>query len=236
MSPIVSVILPVYNGAHYLIEALESVLTQSFHDYELIVVDDGSTDDSRAIVHNYLSSYPQLRYLYQKNAGVTTARNSGFLSSRGSLISFIDQDDRWRVNALQCQAACHLQYPETGYTLAHQICFLDAEDSSPAWFQLQQLDKQHVGYLPGTLMVKREVFSDLGMFDPYYTISSDADWFARARDLHIPMHILPEVLLERRIHSENQSKHSREIQSELTRILRNSIKRKRRMRREPHSD
>jgi glycosyltransferase involved in cell wall biosynthesis len=224
----VSIIIPLYNGARFIAEALGSILAQTFTAYELLIIDDGSTDESATLVQQIMQNDPRLRYHYQPNGGVTTARNQGIRASRGDLIAFLDQDDRWMNNALACQVAYHQQHPAVGYTLAHQICFLEPGCSPPAWFQRQTFDQPHIGYLPGTLVVKRAVFEEIGLFDPAIPISSDADWFARASDAQIPMGILPQVLLERRIHNENQSQQSKQIQRELFHLLHASIKRKQR--------
>ncbi len=223
---IVSVILPVYNGERYLTEALQSVAAQTFTAYELLVIDDGSTDGSSELVQQALQTNPRIRYLHQENSGVSSARNRGILASSGQLIAFLDQDDRWRDDTLACQVAYHQQHPNVGYTLAQQICFLEPGCSPPKWFQLQTLDQPQVGYLPGTLMVKRAIFNQIGLFNPEIPISSDADWFARATDAQIPTHTLPQVLLERRIHNENQSQQSKQIHKELFHLLHASVKRK----------
>lgn len=226
MATTVSIIIPVYNGARFVAEALQSVLAQTFTAYEALVIDDGSTDDSRALIQQVMHNDPRLRYLYQQNSGVSTARNQGILASRGDLIAFLDQDDRWTENTLACQVAYHQQHPRVGYTLAQQICFLEPGCSPPQWFQLQTLRQPHVGYLPGTLMVKRAIFDQIGLFNPEIAISSDADWFARATDAQIPTYTLPQVLLERRIHNANQSQQSKQIHKELFHLLHASIKRK----------
>ena len=196
-------------------------------DVELVVVEDGSSDGSAKIIEQFSSRYPELHCISQENAGVSEARNRGINACNGQLVAFLDQDDRWSDDALQRHANYHHQHPDIGYTLAHQVCFLDGMAEPPGWFRLQHLDVPHTGYLPGTLAVKRHVLSQIGLFDPQYPISSDADWFARARDKKVPTTTLPQTLLYRRIHPGNQSRHSKQIQGELTQLLRASIKRKR---------
>jgi len=224
---LVSVIMPVHNGQTYLAEAIDSVLAQSHDNVELIIVNDGSTDRSADIVQKYMAESKKIRSIEQENAGVSVARNRGITACTGDLVAFLDQDDFWTADALDVQEAFHRKHVGTGYTLAHQICFLHNLSDPPAWFRLQQLDVPHVGYLPGTLVVKRSLFDQIGLFDIQYPISSDADWFARARDAMTTMQILPQTLLHRRIHPGNQSRHSKQIQGELTQLLRASIKRKR---------
>ena len=225
--PLISVIMPVFDGENFLAQAIRSVLAQTYKHFELIVVNDGSNDSSKDIVQKFISITEKIRCIDQENSGVSHARNMGILASKGDLVAFLDQDDLWADDTLETQMAFHRQQPDIGYTLAHQVCFLDGISEPPAWFRLQQLNAPHVGYLPGTLVVKREILDRIGLFDTQYPISSDADWFARARDAAVLMKILPQTLLRRRIHSGNQSRHSKQIQGELTQLLRASIQRKR---------
>ncbi|MBM2835200.1 MAG: glycosyl transferase [Candidatus Brocadiaceae bacterium] len=94
----VSVVIPTYNRAPYVIMAIESVLAQSYQDYEIIVVDDGSTDGTRDVLEPYRD---RIRYMYQDNKGVSAARNTGIQESRGEWIAFLDSDDEWLPNKLE---------------------------------------------------------------------------------------------------------------------------------------
>ena len=89
----VSVIIPTYNRAAYIVEALESVFAQTYGDCEIIVVDDGSTDDTKAVLQSHMA---RIRYIYQENAGVSVARNTGISAATGEWIAFLDSDDQWR--------------------------------------------------------------------------------------------------------------------------------------------
>ncbi|MFT4519068.1 MAG: glycosyltransferase involved in cell wall biosynthesis [Halioglobus sp.] len=224
---LVSVVVPVYNGEQYLAEALDSVLSQTERNLEILVVDDGSNDSSAAIIAEYTDRDERVRMLTQPNSGVTAARNAGILASRSQYIAFIDQDDRWRHDALATHLHTLYSKPDLGYTLAHQVCFLQPGATAPDWFQLQKLDEAVAGYLPGALCTRRSVFDTIGLFDERYSVSSDADWFAKARDANVTMELLSQVILERRIHSVNQSRHAEFIQKELLQLLHESIRRKR---------
>lgn len=96
----VSVILPCYNGTRWLSRAIESVLSQVYENFELVIVDDGSTDISKEIIASYLSD-KRVRYVYQTNRGFSAALNRGIKASSGSLIDFIGQDDLWMPNKLE---------------------------------------------------------------------------------------------------------------------------------------
>lgn len=222
-----SVILPVYNGERFLAEAVDSVLAQSRPELELVAIDDGSTDASADILADYAARDPRVVVITQANAGVTAARNAGIAASRGNYIAFLDQDDRWMPDTLALHIKALAADPGLGYTLAQQVCFLEPGAEEPEWFRLQHLDAPVAGYLPGALCARRSAFDRIGGFDERFAISSDADWFARARDAGIAMQLLPEATLQRRIHDVNQSRHAEVIQQELFQLLAESIRRKR---------
>ena len=101
-APRVSVILPCYNGAQWIGQAIESVLAQTYKDFELLVIDDGSTDNSREIVSSYLHDR-RVHYIYQENRGFSGAINRGIKESKGDFIGFIGQDDLWLPHKLELQ-------------------------------------------------------------------------------------------------------------------------------------
>jgi glycosyltransferase involved in cell wall biosynthesis len=220
---LVSVIVPVHNGERFLGQALDSILAQDYRPLEVIVVDDGSVDGTAAIAR----TYEEVRYIYQTNQGHAASRNAGIKVSRGEFVAFLDADDLWAPNKLALQIEHLLAYPRVGYVIAKQRFFVEPGTSPPPWLRKELLLDDQVGYLPGTLVVRRIVFEQIGDFDTAYRISCDSDWLARAKDAGIPMSILPDVLLFKRIHSGNQSSDVRGTQSELLSILRRSIARRR---------
>lgn len=111
LRPLVSVIIPVYNGDRYIAQAIESVLAQTYTHYEIIIVDDGSSDRSRQVLQPYL---PQIRYIYQANQGVAAARNRGIQDAQGEFIAFLDQDDYFLNDKLAAQVNHLTQFPCLG--------------------------------------------------------------------------------------------------------------------------
>ena len=99
-APLVSVVIPVYNAKHYLAECLDSLLGQTLRETEIIAVDDGSTDESPAILENFAARDPRLKVIRQANAGVSAARNRGMAEARGKYLTFVDADDRLDLQAL----------------------------------------------------------------------------------------------------------------------------------------
>ena len=112
--PLVSIVIPTYNRAHLLERALGSVVAQTYPHFEAIVVDDGSTDGTRELVAQRYGGDPRIRYTYQINRGVSTARNVGLAQTRGELIALLDSDDWWKPWKLELQVACLQRYPQIG--------------------------------------------------------------------------------------------------------------------------
>jgi glycosyltransferase involved in cell wall biosynthesis len=122
--PNVSVIIPAYNNAAYLAEAIDSVLSQTYRSLELIVVDDGSTDETRDVVRTYQERDNRVRYLFQSNRGPSAARNYGMREARGKYIAFIDADDVWMPPKLQQQVAAISRDKSIGFVYCDTV-FVD---------------------------------------------------------------------------------------------------------------
>src|SRR6185437_7736239 len=113
--PLVSIITPTYNQPLLLVEAIDSVAAQTYPHWEHIVVDDGSTDDTRTIVESAMRRIgDRLRYIYQANAGTAAARNTGIRRSNGELIALLDHDDRWLPQKLSRQVIMFEEDPDLG--------------------------------------------------------------------------------------------------------------------------
>ena len=221
--PLVSVIIPVYNGALFLRAALESVFAQTYRPIEVIVVDDGSSDESGVIAE----SFPEVNYIRQENQGVAAARNNGIEAARGEFFAFLDQDDLWTPEKLQVQVEHLLNNPELGYTLTQQQYFLEPGVTLPVWFRKELLTSVHTGWVLGTVVVRRTAFEQVGNFATGYSAANDSDWFFRAKAAEIPMAVLPDLLLRKRIHETNDSGRAKEILSELLKVVKTSLDRHR---------
>jgi glycosyltransferase involved in cell wall biosynthesis len=116
MNPKISVVIPSYNRAHYIEKTIDSVLEQKRDDIEIILVDDGSTDNTRELVQNKYGD--QVRYVYQENQGIPGARNTGIKNAQGDYIAFLDSDDYWHPNKLEQQMALIAEHPEYGLLAA----------------------------------------------------------------------------------------------------------------------
>jgi len=205
--PKVSVIIPTYNRCALLHEAIASVLEQTFKDLELIVVDDGSTDETRDVVMSF--DDPRIRYLFQANRGVSAARNWGVASSRGGLIAFLDSDDVWLPEKLETQVSYLEKHPGISICQTEEIWIRNGVRVNPA-----EKHRKFSGWIfreciplcivsPSAVMLTREAFDRLGGFDEDLPACEDYDLWLRA-SLRYEIHTLPEALIEKRGGHEDQ--------------------------------
>ncbi len=220
MTAEISVILPLHNGGQFIRQAVNSVLTQTHSPTEVLIVDDGSTDNGAGKI----PVHPSVRVIHQSNAGVAEARNRGVKESRGNILAFLDQDDEWTHDKLEKQVRFLHDHTELGYVLAHQFIHLAPGISKPSWLKAEQVNQPSAGYLPGTLVVHRETLNQVGLFNKAYRSGSDSEWFFRAKDMGISMKIMPDVLLYRTIHGKNQSYDTATANRELLKIIHQSLK------------
>jgi glycosyltransferase involved in cell wall biosynthesis len=106
--PKISVIVPTYNRERFIIKAIDSILNQTYKDYEIIVVDDGSTDETKKA----LQAYSQIKYIFQDNGGVSSARNTGIMAAKGEWVAFLDSDDEWTEDYLSVQMEQVKEFPQ----------------------------------------------------------------------------------------------------------------------------
>lgn len=185
----VSVIIPCYNAANYLPEAIESVLAQTYHDYEIIVVDDGSTDQTSDIITQYQS---RLNYIYQKNMGVGAARNTGIRYAKGEYLVFLDADDILLKNKLQIQASYLDQNPNISVVTSPLYCFYEKDNGEEEiWkYTVSERIKRSLGepfhnirifsiqniFPPIANMVRVDCVREIGGFDISRELMPLADW------------------------------------------------------------
>ncbi|MDZ7957761.1 MAG: glycosyltransferase family A protein [Aulosira sp. DedQUE10] len=218
--PLVSIVIPLYNCEKYLAEALDSVFAQTYRPIEVIVVDDGSTDDSAKIAQ----TYPSVRYLYQSNQGAAIARNVGIALAEGELIALLDADDVWQPNKISLQVQYLNQYPQIGILATKVYQFFESEVEIPSEFRHDKLLGEQPGMIPSTLVIRKTVFDQIGGFSPEFVPSEDTEWIYRARDSQVEIAMLPEVMVMRRFHGSNISwKTVSTSSSRLLKILKASI-------------
>jgi glycosyltransferase involved in cell wall biosynthesis len=223
---LVSVVIPCYNQAHFLGEAIESVLAQSYPHFEIVVIDDGSTDDTSEVA----GRYPGVRCSRQHNQGLSAARNSGLRHSEGEYLVFLDADDRLLPEALAAGLECLKSYPGCAFA-SGRYSFIASDGSflkQPRGRLVEKdsyvalLKRNYIG-VPAVVIYRRAVFASIGGFDTSVDASADADVYLRiASRFAICSH--EEVVAEYRQHGVNMS-------SNAGRMLRTSLTALRKQRR-----
>lgn len=200
MAPKISVLIPVYNCGSYLAEAIDSVLAQTFRDYEIIVVDDGSADDTAQVA----ARYPQVTYIYQEHSGVSTARNRAVAAASGEIVVFLDADDLWLPQKLQMQVDYLEENPDC------MLVFTGAEnfwqDEAGADQRQKELFRASLERCFITCAIRRSMFEVHGDFRTDYPHGEDTQFMYRLSISGIDLtHSIPEILYRRRIHGANIS-------------------------------
>ncbi len=192
-SPLVTVVIPTYNRASYVCEAIDSVLNQTYADYEIIVVDDGSTDNTREALKQYRD---KIKYIYQENSGVSAARNTGIKNSIGSWLAFLDSDDVWMAEYLSTQMERAGRFP--------QICMQTTDCHKSTWegnertyFEMNRTMAEfkemeylllvepfnfvvtHGPWQVGSTIFRRDAIIKAGVFDACLNLDEDFDLMAR---------------------------------------------------------
>lgn len=218
---LVSVVIPVFNGALYLAQAIRSVLAQHGVPLEIVVVDDGSDDESGEIARQF---GPPVRCLRQTNAGIAGARNAGIRASTGELLAFLDADDLWTPDRLPAQAARLAARPEVDCVFGLVEHFRDPGASSR--YEAPGPPRAP-GLLPGAMLVRRTSFLRVGLFDETRRIGEFIEWQLRAQECGLRREVLPVVVLRRRIHDANTTTRLASERGEYLRVLRAALRRRR---------
>jgi glycosyltransferase involved in cell wall biosynthesis len=206
------VIIPTYNRESFIVGAIDSILAQEYSDFELLVVDDGSTDRTKELVHQYGS---KVRYLYQQNLGPSASRNLGIINAKGEYIAFCDSDDRFLPQKLAKQMEYIYNHPDSPflYTWYYQANQNNKTDQirKPSHCE----NREHLQYSlfnrkftirTSTVLVKKSCFDRAGLFNEKFWYSQDWDMWLRLAAYYQGA-CLEEPLAEYRLHGENRSSH-----------------------------
>jgi len=218
--PLVSAIIPVYNGECFIEDAVNNVLAQKYPALEIIIVDDGSTDSTEEIA----SKLPaDIRYFKQKNGGPASARNRGVRDASGEFIVFLDVDDLWPENNLNILVDKMLQEPDmkviTGYAQIMRKNTVTGEydlDGNP-----MESFKNYIG----AAIYRKSVFGKVGLFDPTLKFGEDTDWFTRANEAKVNIRRLEEITLFVRRHDKNMTKGKDLVELGVLRVYKKSLDR-----------
>jgi len=203
--PKVSVVIPTYNYAQYIEEAIDSALVQTHKGCEIIVVDDGSTDDTKGVVSQYRS---EIRYIYQKNQGLSAARNTGVRNSEGEYIAILDSDDLWlpskiekQIKLFEANSRLGLVYSD-GLVFGEELAWNDLSfGGNMNFYRGRIFDKLLLGnFIPcPSVVIKRGCFDKVGLFD--INLGACEDWDMSLRiSSHYEVDYVEELLVKHRKH------------------------------------
>jgi len=209
-SPTVSVVIPVYNGARYLAQAIQSVLDQTYKNFELIIVDDGSTDHTREVVCSFIEKEQlPIRYIFQNNGGEALARNTGIAAAKGDYLAFIDADDMWMPNKLEQEVSLLEESKGIGLVFtSYRACIGEKVTDEVVSVDRQKLDGNLLSFeellkrsfiAPSAIVVRKEIMQQVGPFDSSFKMCTDYDMWLRISQITNIAYI-DEPLMIYRIH------------------------------------
>lgn len=181
----VSVIIPTYNRVHMVTQAIESILTQSYEDFEIIVVDDGSTDNTQEVISRYVELHPQkIHYIFKQNGGCASARNAGIKAATGDFVAFLDSDDLYEPRKLELQVELLNMEQDCGFVYSDCIEFDEARNRSwirraaafdcPEHFDVKCFMRPNADAHFGSFLFRRECIECIGGFDECFQYNEDS--------------------------------------------------------------
>jgi glycosyltransferase involved in cell wall biosynthesis len=221
--PKVTVVIPAYNAMKFLPETVESVLAQTFSDLELLIVNDGSSDNILQWATNITDD--RVKLISQENQGVSAARNTGIMQSNGEYLAFLDADDLWKSTKLEKQIRRFEEYPEAGlvYTWTNLVDafskpinrVIASKLEGNVWEQIIVANMIGNG---SSAMIRRSCFETVGMFDSELSGAADRDMWIRIA-VHYPFAVVKEPLTLWRQHTNSMSKKHQEMIQDLRRTI-----------------
>lgn len=221
MSALVSVVMPLYNAEKFVIEALDSIKAQQGDfRFEVILVHGPSTDTTRMLTQAHDPAYIHLDEL-RLSDGI--ARNTGVRAATGEFLAFLDGDDYWTPEKTLKQVAALQESPSLEAVFGHAVEF--HEPGQPG--QPRVMGQPIPAYVPGSLLLRREAFLRIGLYDETYKIGSVTSWFLHAQEKKLRYITLPEVVIYRRIHENNLGRREKARQHEYVRAIKAALDRRR---------
>jgi glycosyltransferase involved in cell wall biosynthesis len=216
---LITVIMPIYNGHAFLLEAIASIQRQKGCPLDILIVDDGSTDDTPEAVKALGSGVRSVR---QEHGGISAARNTGLRNVQGDWIAFLDSDDLWSDDKLEVQLKYLAADPHLQMISGRGILYRPPgtewdRDTSAIWTQ----------FVLGSAMFRRDFFEQVGDFDTGQHVGEDTDLFLRAIEKNIPFHLHSEVVLYYRRHANNTTNDLDKLRLGMLHALRRSLERRR---------
>lgn len=223
--PRVSIIIPVYNSEKFIRETILSVLSQNYHDYEIIVVDDGSIDNSSSILHSFGD---KIKYFYQENQGLSCSRNFALHQAQGEFIAFLDQDDLWLPDKLRMQVSFLESHKEAAMVFTDSHIINEKGIIQGRLFRGLNIPQGHIfeqlflfDFIPLlSVLIRKTIFEQVGEFAPHLGIAEDYDLFLRVSKKY-PVYLINFPLAKYRIHSSNASRDTEKAAREVLSVVKN---------------
>jgi glycosyltransferase involved in cell wall biosynthesis len=215
-----SVVIPAFNAARYLTAAVDSVRRQPWPDVEIIVVDDGSQDDTAKVAERL----DHVVCVRQPNAGAAAARNRGVELATGEWLAFLDADDCWTDNKINVQMA-HLV--ASGFDMVFGLADEFYSHDVPSTSGLAPPALRVPARCAGTMLIAHDTFLRAGPFPTTWRVGEFVDWYLRATELGLTGVVLPEVVLLRRLHASNSGRTAGDNRQEYLRIIKSALDRRR---------
>lgn len=223
---LVSIIVPTLNAGKYIRNCLESIQNQSYRNYEVILVDGGSIDDTL----NIARGFSNLTIISQKDEGLAGAWNDGIRASNGTFLTFLDSDDSWETSTLEKHVSLLQNNSDKICSIGEVRFVLDDPSNPPAEFKLALLENSHLAYMPGCFMGRKEIISEIGLYETRWEIASDIVWFAKVKALGDRVGVINDIMLHKRVHHNNLSYNTAKspiYNKEIIKLLFESIRAKR---------
>jgi glycosyltransferase involved in cell wall biosynthesis len=221
---LITVIIPAYNAEKYLGEAIESVLAQTDFKLDVVVVNDGSIDNTAKVIKHFGSS---VRYFDQANAGAGAARNLGITNAYGDYFAFLDADDLWMEEKIRRQWTAFENDPHLDAAFGYIRQFYSPELTPEEKNRINIPFEIMPGHHAGTMLIKKKSFLRVGLFKNELRIGEFIDWHARATESNLKTIMLPDVLMKRRIHVTNMGTYLRDQRSGYVHALKAALDRRR---------
>jgi GT2 family glycosyltransferase len=220
----VTAVIPAYNYARYLAQAIDSVLEQDYSPFEVVVVDDGSTDNTADVVAQYGQ---QVRYIHQTNAGLSAARNTGIYAAQHNYVAFLDADDQWLPEFLKRAMGTFVRLPPEFVLVACSIQYIDSSGKKIDVKQLRPPRDEEITlrdilfktrFAPSGVVAKRAVFDRCGHFDTTLRSSEDRDMWLRVAACGRILQLRDRLTLVRR-HPGSMSTHADRMKANTGRVI-----------------
>ncbi|MBR3654616.1 MAG: glycosyltransferase [Elusimicrobia bacterium] len=221
-NPLVSVMMPTYNNGRYIGQAIESIYAQNYKNIEVIVIDDGSTDNTKEII----KKYQDIKYFYIEHKGISLARNIALEKSNGEYIAFCDSDDYWLPEKLNTQMQYFKEHPDCQIVFTKYENFFEDEKlkTNKRAMHEKLMENFLKQYLPSSV-IKKELFEKYGLFDENFSGVEDTEFLYRILKKGVNIsHIIPDIFYIRRIHGKNVTlNYNQDTVKYITAILRKGV-------------